>query len=53
MESKESKSSKHFIWSVIKSITRIAAGLGLMKGWVWEAGALLVIAEIFGIVEEL
>ncbi len=53
MQPKESKSNRHFLWSVIKSLTRIAAGLSLMKGWVWEAGILLIIAEIFGIVEEL
>lgn len=53
MQPKESKTNKHFLYSAIKSVIRIAAGLSLMKGWVWEAGALLVIAEIFGIVEEL
>ncbi len=53
MEPKESKTSKHFIISLIKSAVRIGAGINLVLGNIWHAGVLLVIAEILGIVEEL
>ena len=53
MQPKESKSNRHFQISLVKSLIRISAGLSLMKGWVWEAGFLLIIAEILGIAEEL
>jgi hypothetical protein len=53
MEQKESKSNKHFIISIIKSVVRIIAGVTLTFGNVVIAGILLVTAEILGIAEEL
>ena len=53
MQPKESKSTRHFTISLIKSAVRIAAGVDLAFGNVWYAGILLVIAEILGIAEEL
>jgi hypothetical protein len=53
MQPKESKSTRHFTISLIKSAVRIAAGVDLALGNVWYAGILLVIAEILGIAEEL
>ena len=53
MQPKESKSNSHFKWSIIKSGIRVGAGISLILGQLWYAGALLIIAEIFGIVEEL
>ena len=53
MQPKESKSNKHFIYSLIKSAVRIAAGVDLALGNIWYAGVLLIIAEILGIMEEL
>ena len=53
MQPKESKSNKHFIWSLIKSAVRIGAGIALIHGNLWYAGQCLIVAEIFGIVEEL
>jgi len=53
MQPKESKSNRHFNISMIKSAIRIAAGIDLMLGNIWYAGALLVMAEILGIAEEL
>jgi hypothetical protein len=53
MQPKESKSNRHFQISLVKSLIRITAGLSLMKGWIWEAGILLIIAEILGIAEEI
>jgi hypothetical protein len=53
MQPKESKSNKHFIYSIIKSAIRIAAGIALVQGSLWYAGYCLILAEIFGIVEEL
>ena len=53
MEPKESKSNRHFIWSIIKSAVRIGAGVTLIKGDLWYTGILLIMAEIFGIAEEI
>ena len=53
MQPKESKSNRHFINSLIKSVVRIAAGVALITGYIWYAGYCLIVAEIFGIVEEL
>lgn len=52
MQPKESKSSKHFTISMIKSGVRIGAGLLLIRGDVIGAGVFLIVAEILGIVEE-
>jgi hypothetical protein len=53
MEPKESKSNRHFILSLIKSVTRIFAGLSFCFNHVFLAGAFLILAEILGIAEEL
>lgn len=52
MEMKESKSSKHFWISLVKSGVRIGAGMALCKVSLF-AGILLIVAEILGIAEEL
>jgi hypothetical protein len=44
---------KHKYISFAKSGVRIAAGIALCFGMFWYAGALLILAEILGIVEEL
>jgi hypothetical protein len=44
---------KHKYISFAKSGVRIAAGLALCFGMFWYAGSLLILAEIFGIVEEV
>ena len=43
----------HFYVSLAKSAIRIAAGFGLMSGFIIFAGMALVFAEILGVVEEL
>ena len=53
MEQKESKSSKHFNISMVKSAVRIAAYTMLAFGHLWMAGLVLIIAEGLGIAEEL
>ena len=52
MQPKESKTNWHFWTSVIKSGFRFAAGVALINGKLGMAGALLIIAEVLGIVEE-
>lgn len=44
---------KHKYISFGKSAIRIAAGAALCFGFIWHAGALLILAEILGIVEEM
>jgi hypothetical protein len=46
-------SKKHFYISLVKSVVRIAAGAFFISGNFVAAGALLIGAEILGIVEEL
>jgi len=46
-------SKGHFYVSIIKSAIRVAAGVSLIEGNIVLAGALIVIAEAFGILEEL
>jgi hypothetical protein len=46
-------SKGHFYVSIVKSAVRIAAGVALCFSMFWYAGALLILAEILGIVEEL
>jgi len=53
MQPKESKSNRHFHISLVKSFLRIAAGVALILGSVVNAGILLMIAEVGGILEEL
>jgi len=43
----------HFYVSLVKSAVRIVAGITLIGGSLVGAGALLIFAEVLGIVEEL
>lgn len=43
----------HFYVSLAKSAVRIAAGAALCFGSIFICGALLIAAEVLGIVEEL
>ena len=43
----------HFYVSLIKSVLRIGAGTSLIMMGITEAGWLLIIAEVLGIVEEI
>ena len=52
MQPKESKSNWHFTISLIKSFMRMGAGTALLMGYVFQAGGLLILAEILGIMEE-
>ena len=53
MQEKESKTNWHFGISIAKSCIRIMAGVTLISDQVLIAGILLIVAEVFGIVEEL
>ena len=53
MESKESKSNKHFRISVLKSGIRMIGCALFMLGNVTAGGSLFFIAECAGIAEEL
>lgn len=55
MEPKESKSKRHFYLSMLKSCLRITAGIYMLQLPLYgqAAGALFIIAEIFGIFEEM
>jgi hypothetical protein len=53
MQEKESKTNWHFYISIVKSAVRIMAGLTLLNEQLMFAGALLIVAEVLGIVEEL
>jgi hypothetical protein len=53
MQQKESKTNWHFYISLIKSIFRIGAGFALIFGKLALSGALFILAEVLGIVEEL
>ena len=46
-------SKGHFYVSIVKSAVRIAAGAALIIGAFVVCGALLILAEVLGIVEEL
>ena len=52
MQPKESKSTKHFYFSIVKSIFRIFGFGYLVYGDVAGAGIILILAEILGIAEE-
>ena len=43
----------HFFVSLAKSAVRVLAGIALIQGFVVAAGALLIAAEVLGIVEEM
>lgn len=54
MEVQPKDTSKgHFYVSLAKSVLRIAAGVALVNMAFISAGALFILAEILGIVEEL
>ena len=54
MEVQPKDTSKgHFYVSIVKSAVRIAAGVALIMGAFVVTGALLILAEILGIVEEV
>lgn len=54
MEVQPKDTSKgHFYVSLAKSAVRIAAGGGLIMGAFVITGALIILAEILGIIEEL
>jgi len=46
-------SKGHFYVSIVKSAVRIAAGVFLIQSNLYAAGALLIFAELLGVVEEL
>ncbi len=46
-------SKGHFYVSMVKRALRIVAGSNLLLGNLFAAGALLILAEVLGIVEEL
>ena len=46
-------SKGHFYVSLVKSVLRIGAGASLIMVGFPEAGTLLIVAEVLGIVEEL
>ncbi len=46
-------SKRHFYVSLVKSFIRIGAGCWLMQGNLLMAGVCLILAEVFGIFEEL
>lgn len=52
-EVKYPDAKKHLYVSLVKSALRIAAGFSLVFGGLLWAGALLIAAEVLGIVEEL
>jgi len=52
-QKKESKTNWHFSFSLIKSVVRVMAGITLLNDQIMFAGALLIIAELFGILEEI
>lgn len=52
-QKKESKTNWHFSASIIKSGIRVMAGITLINDQVLLAGCLLILAELFGIIEEL
>jgi hypothetical protein len=53
MQEKESKTNWHFYISLAKSFLRFGAGFALIFGKLAVSGALFILAEILGILEEL
>jgi hypothetical protein len=53
MQEKESKTNWHFYISLVKSFLRFGAGFALIFGKSAVSGALFILAEILGILEEL
>jgi hypothetical protein len=52
MEPKDT-SKRHFYISLVKSVIRIAAGVSIIFGNVVAGGALIIVAEVLGVAEEL
>jgi hypothetical protein len=52
MQQKESKTNWHFYVSLTKSGFRFGAGFSLIFGSIPAAGALFILAEVLGILEE-
>jgi hypothetical protein len=46
-------SKGHFYVSLAKSAVRVLAGIALIQGFIVAAGALLIFAEVLGVVEEM
>jgi hypothetical protein len=46
-------SKGHFYVSIVKSAVRIVAGAALIMGQLQYAGALLIFAELLGVLEEM
>lgn len=53
MQPKESKTSRHFTYSIIKSTLRLAAAAALYIGEIEASACFFAVAEILGIMEEL
>ena len=53
MQPKESKTTKHFRISILKSGIRMFGCAALMYGSFFIGGCLFFIAECFGVIEEL
>lgn len=53
MNEENTKINNHFKVSMVKSVMRIAGFALLMGGHLWWAGALLIAAEVAGVVEEI
>jgi hypothetical protein len=45
--------SRHFKWSLVKSVLRVGSGVALILSNLVVAGSLLIAAEVFGVVEEI
>ena len=50
---KEDDSKTHFYMSLVKSVFRFGAGAALIAGSLHWAGILIIIAEVWGVFEEL
>ena len=53
MQPKESKTTRHFTYSIIKSIFRLAAAASLYFGEIEATACFFAVAEVLGILEEL
>jgi hypothetical protein len=53
MKEKESKSTSHFRWSLLKSTLRIIGSIAFMYSNIYISGIMFLIAELFGIIEEI
>ena len=46
-------SKGHFYVSLLKSFIRIVAGVALINGLMFNAGVMLIVAEMLGVIEEI